>query len=78
MCDKVKELEEKLIEKEKAVQDLKEEIKDLRNDMIKENNQNSQVEKEMKDLLHQVRKGIQSEVKLNMMNLTLLKVQKER
>ena len=43
--------------------------------MIKENNQNSKVEKEMKDLLHQVRKGIQSEVKLYMVNLTLLKVQ---
>lgn len=58
LCDKVKELEEKLNEKEKAIEDLKEEIKDLRNDMIKEYNQNSQVEKEMKDLLHQVRKGI--------------------
>ncbi len=58
LCDKVKELEEKLNEKDKAIEDLKEEIKDLRNDMIKESNQNSKVEKEMKDLLHQVRKGI--------------------
>ena len=65
MCDKVKELEEKLIEKEKAVQDLKEEIKDLRNDMIKENNQNSQVEKEMKDLLHQIRKGFAIRSQIN-------------
>jgi len=65
LCDKVKELEEKLIEKEKAVQDLKEEIKDLRNDMIKENNQNSQVEKEMKDLLHQIRKGFAIRSQIN-------------
>ena len=58
LCDKVRELEEKLNQKDKAIEELKEEIKDLKNEIIEDKNLNDKVEKDMKDLLQQVRKGI--------------------
>ena len=58
LCDKVKELERKINEKDKVIEDLKEEIKEIKDELKEDKSQNSRNQKDMMDLLQLVRKGL--------------------
>ena len=58
LCDKVKELEEQLIEKDKIIESLREEIKLIKNEIKEERSDNSKKQKDMMDMIHLVRKGL--------------------
>jgi len=58
LCDKVKELERKINEKDKLIEDLKEEIKEIKDELKEDKSQNSRNQKDMMDLLQLVRKGL--------------------
>lgn len=58
LCDKVKELERKINEKDKVIENLKEEIKEIRDELKEDKSQNSKNQKDMMDLLQLVRKGL--------------------
>ena len=58
LCDKVKYLEEKLNQREKVIEDLKEQIKNIKTEIKEEEIQNLKAQKDMKDSIYQVRKGI--------------------
>lgn len=58
LCDKVKELEDKLIEKDEIIDNLKEELKQLKNEMAEKRNENLKNQKDMKDLLSLVSKSL--------------------
>ena len=58
LCDKVKELERKINEKDKVIEDLKEEIKEIKDKEKEDKSQNSRNQKDMMDLLQLVRKGL--------------------
>ena len=58
LCDKVKELERKINEKDKVIEDLKEEIKKIKDELKEDKSQNSRNQKDMMDLLQLVRKGL--------------------
>ena len=58
LCDKVKELERKINEKDKVIENLKEEIKKIKDELKEDKSQNSRNQKDMMDLLQLVRKGL--------------------
>ena len=58
LCDKVKELERKINEKDKVIENLKEEIKEIKDELKEDKSQNSRNQKDMMDLLQLVRKGL--------------------
>ena len=58
LCDKVKELERKINEKDKVIENLKEEIKEVKDELKEDKSQNSRNQKDMMDLLQLVRKGL--------------------
>ncbi len=58
LCDKVKDLEDKLVEKDKIIDNLKEELKQLRNEMSEKRNENLKNQKDMMDLISLVSKSL--------------------
>ena len=58
LCDKVKELEDKLNEKDQIIDNLKEELKQIKNELNEKRNENLKNQKDMMDLLNLVRKGL--------------------
>ena len=58
LCDKVRELEDQLNEKDKIINELKEEIEAIKNELKEERSENSKNQKDIMDTIHLVRKGL--------------------